>query len=66
MKAFNPPIAIDTVAPLMAKTRSVVSPPRAICPPTTYASVLEGPLALLVVHAMDRTEVQSIAVLGYN
>ena len=57
---------MDTVAPLIAKTHVAVDPPRAICPPTTYGLLIEGPLALLVVRVMDRTVVQSIAVLGYN
>jgi hypothetical protein len=66
MKSYTPPITLDAVAPLVAKTHLLVSPPQAICPPTTYASLLEEPLASLVVHVMDHIEVQTIAVLGYN
>jgi hypothetical protein len=35
-------------------------------PLTAYASLLKGPVAMLAGNVLDRSDVTSIAILGYN
>lgn len=65
MKAFSPRITRGTGAAAATEPQKVTSTTRAH-PATTYASLLEGPMALLAGDVMDRPEVQSAAILGYN
>ncbi|SAL83717.1 hypothetical protein AWB67_06485 [Caballeronia terrestris] len=66
MKSSSPLIAGGAAAPPTGEPQIVVSPSTKMRPATTYASLLEGPLALLAGQVIDRSDLQSVAILGYN
>ena len=66
MKRHNPLLAGNAGALPTVERKSVVVSSKGIRPATAYASLLASPLALLAGHVMDRPDVQSIAILGYN
>jgi hypothetical protein len=66
MKSHIPLVAGSALAPLAVKAQIVVSTSMEVRRSTSYASLLEGPMASLADHVMDRPDVRSVAILGYN
>ncbi|AQH05407.1 hypothetical protein A9R05_41050 (plasmid) [Burkholderia sp. KK1] len=66
MKYLSPMIAVGTAVPFAFEPQNVANRSTEISPVNTYALLLAGPLALLVDQTMDRPDLQSIAILGYN
>jgi hypothetical protein len=66
MKSHIPSVAGSALAPPAVEAQIVVSALMEVRRPTPYASLLEGPMASLMDHVMDRPDVHSVAILGYN
>ncbi|KXU94133.1 hypothetical protein CR51_27040 [Caballeronia megalochromosomata] len=66
MKTPSFVITDKVVVNFNAPSPRVVKIVKSVRPVSTYATLLQGPIGMLAGHALDRPDVQSVAVLGYN
>ncbi|CAL8481309.1 conserved protein of unknown function (plasmid) [Caballeronia sp. S22] len=66
MKSNISQISIGVIVPSTACSEMVARQSTQTRPASTYATLLENPVASLVSNVADRPDVQSVAILGYN
>lgn len=66
MNAHTYPVAGASVTSSAADSQSVANSYAKARRASAYAKLLEGPIGSLAGQAMDRPDVQSVAILGYN